>query len=139
MEVEEQLNEKISAQENFTRQTLGDLRRMHEATMQDNKSFKKFIVTEYIEFFKNKKKIRLEWASYAKDTEARMDEYLKMLKSFRENITNLNTVLPILVELSSLVSKFNHEDISARQQLNAKLRLAELPNSGFLRMDQSNK
>lgn len=58
------------------------MRRIYDETVKDNAAFKQFIITEYIEFFKNKKKIRLEWANYFKETETRMDNYLNMLKSF---------------------------------------------------------
>lgn len=93
------------------------------------------MVEEYVEFFKNKKKIRQEWAIHSAETQKRIDKYIDMLKCYDANINSLNTVLPILVELACLVSKFNHEDIETRQKLSQKLRLTGLPNNGYLRTD----
>ena len=73
------------------------------------------------------------------ETENKMVEFINMIRRYDSNIHSLNTVLPILVELASLVSTFQHEDIRARQALNQHLKLADLPNGGYLRTDVSNK
>ena len=61
-----------------------------------------------------------------------MDKLNKMLAKYDKNIETLNTVLPILVELSCLASNFSNADIRARSLLSQNLRLSELPNNGYL-------
>lgn len=67
-----------------------------------------------------------------------MVEFIQMIRRYDKNIHSLNAVLPILVELTSLVSTFQHEDIRERQILNDHLRLTDIPNSGYLRTEVSN-
>lgn len=64
---------------------------------------------------------------------------MEMLRNYDGNIAAVNRVLPILVELNTLVSKFQHQDLKERQALNQQLKLSDLPNSGYLRTDISNK
>ena len=56
------------------------MKRVYDETVEDNKSFKEYIISEYVEFFKNKKKIRQEWANYTAETENKMLEFIAMLK-----------------------------------------------------------
>ena len=61
--------------------------------------FKKFIIEEYIEFFKNKKRLRSEWVSYTAELERKMDEFLGMMDKYDTNIASLNSILPVIVEM----------------------------------------
>ena len=83
------------------------MKRIFDEINHDNTAFKKYIVEEYVEFFKNKKKIRLEWSNHATETEKKIDDFIKLMSTYDRNISSLNTVVPILVELSCLVSKFS--------------------------------
>ena len=63
------------------------------------KEFKKFIIEEYVEFFKHKKRLRAEWVSYTSELERKMDEFLRMMDKYDANIASLNNVLPVIVEM----------------------------------------
>ena len=40
------------------------------------------MVEEYIEFFKSKKRIRLEWKQHSSDVQAKVDEYMATLSTY---------------------------------------------------------
>ena len=44
----------------------------------------------------------------------------------------------MLVEMTCLTSEFTNEDIRARSVLSQSLRLSELPNNGYLKLDKTN-
>lgn len=62
VEIENDLSERVKQAEDFSARNLRDMRRIYDETTNDNKSFKKYIISEYVEFFKSKKKIRQEQA-----------------------------------------------------------------------------
>ena len=49
--------------------------------------------------------------------QAKVDEYMATLVSYEGKIEALNSVLPILVELTCLASKFTQEDVEVRSKL----------------------
>ena len=61
-ENEQHFTERINIQEQFALKSITDMKRIYDETNKDNKAFKEYIINEYIEFFKNKKRIRQEWA-----------------------------------------------------------------------------
>ena len=93
------------------------MKRIFDEMSQDNQVFKKYMVDEYIEFFKNKKRIRMEWAQYTSEIQEKVDQYIAMFARYDSNIAALNSVLPVLVELSCLVTTFTQQDISVRNKL----------------------
>lgn len=95
------------------------------------------MIEEYIEFFKSKKRIRQEWAQHSQDVQAKVDEYMATLVSYEGKIEALNSVLPILVELTCLASKFTQEDVEVRSKLSQQLRLDKLPNDGYLMKEKA--
>jgi len=105
-EVEQHLSSRIDQSEEYQTRSLKDMRRIYEEMDSDSKVFKKYIVDEYIEFFKSKKRIRQEWATHTAEIESKVEQYMCSLTKYDQNIESLNEVLPVLVELACLVSKF---------------------------------
>ena len=136
-ETYEHLNTRIDHNEEYITSTLKDMKRIFDELIADNKNFKNFITEEYIEFFKSKKRIRQEWSIHTNQVNARIDSYIDTLTNYDKKISSLNTVLPILVELTCLVEKFTQEDIQVRHRLAQGLRLDHLPSGGYLRTEKT--
>ena len=75
-ELDEYLNKRIDQSEAYTTESVKDMKRIFDEINSDNQTFKKYIITEYVEFFKNKKKIRQEWMVHANDTKKKIDEFI---------------------------------------------------------------
>ena len=93
-------------------------------------------MAEYVEFFKGKKQIKQEWLRYTESIDVKVKEFQESLKIYDMNIASLNEVLPVMVEIMSLVARFEEVDTSARNELSRTLRLGNLPNNGYLLKEQ---
>lgn len=57
-ELEKDFSQRLTQAEEFSARNVKDMRRIYDESTNDSKAFKKYMVGEYVEFFKSKKKIR---------------------------------------------------------------------------------
>ena len=135
----DEYDQRLLAVEVASSKSLAAIRTTQAQTVTENAQFKEYMTEEYIEFFRSKKKMRAEWGKYAKETEARVAEFLGMFDRYDANIASLNLVMPVLVEIVCLNSAFGKEDIEARCELSQAMRVENLPNQGYLMMDATSQ
>lgn len=75
---------------------------MMEKNVCENEAFKQYIMEEYVEFFRSKKKFHHELFVYQNAIDEKLNSYSSLMKYYDNNIKTLNQILPVLLEISSL-------------------------------------
>ncbi|CDW85925.1 UNKNOWN [Stylonychia lemnae] len=98
--------------------------------------FKDTIQSEYIDFFKNRKRIATEISVMTKSTNERLDNFSNLIDRFSSNHETVNQIIPILIESLHLQIAAFFKDNQDRETLSMSLRLGEIANDGYLMVDQ---
>ena len=98
--------------------------------------FKEHINLEYVEFFKNRRKIRLEVAQHAREYKNKFAVLTSLNEEFTYKFSYIDKILPVLVEQSRLAYNVMLQDMQSRERLALSLRSTKLANSGYLLKEQ---
>lgn len=94
--------------------------------------FKDHINLEYVEFFKNRRKIRIEVAQHAREYKNKFAVLTSLNEEFTYKFSYIDKILPVLVEQGRLAYNVLLQDMKARERLSNSLRTVKLANSGYL-------
>lgn len=119
------------------REILSSFEGKMEAHRRDIKQFKDYVATEYIDFFKNRQRIRSEMAQSLSDIREQL-EFNKQGNAYnRKSFEVMSHLLPQLAEGFNLLLQSFKCDHSARELLQGSLRASEMPNDGYLFFDET--
>ena len=94
--------------------------------------FKDYIHLEYVEFFKNRRKIRIEVAQHAREYKNKFAVLTSLNEEFTYKFSYIDKILPVLVEQGRLAYNVILQDMEARERLSKSLSTLKLANSGYL-------
>ena len=92
---------------------------------------------EYIDFFKNRQRIRSEVAIITNALKEKIDGTKDMISLDHKNLEHINTMLPQMLECLKLQVQAFKSDNEQRELLNQGLKINDITNEGYLFFDST--